>query len=86
MHSTLTLRKNGESWFNMNDYLFDKTFAKFLEDTIIKSIDTNKNKYFVITRQAPFSFVACQPTLSGANMFLNDDYILIDTSEYYRTF
>lgn len=84
--STLWLRKNGSTWLNMNDYLFDKSFAKFLEENIIPVIDTNKNKYFVIRKQSPFSFVACQSTLSGANLFLKDDHILVDTSEYYKTF
>lgn len=46
--------------------------------------DANKNKYFVI-RKSDFSFVACQPTKSGATRYHREDTILIDTSEYFQS-
>lgn len=59
----------------------EKFLAQFSTD---KNYDANKNKYFVI-RKSDFSFVACQPTKSGATRYHREDTILIDTSEYFQS-
>lgn len=72
---------------NANDYLFDKSFEKFIQENLVPSIDTNKNKYFAISKDASgFYFVACQPTLTWVNLFLKPNHILVDTSEYNLSF